>query len=60
MASPSLCSEFETNMMSTCKVIERVSQLKSTKAYCKNYIKVKSHLVHHLSRNHLLSQKAAE
>ena len=53
MASPSLCPEFETNLMSNCKVVELVLQLKSTKAHGKNYIKVKPHLARHLLRNHL-------
>ena len=53
MASPSLCPEFKTNLMSNCKVIELVLQLKSAKAHGKNYIKVKPHLVRHLLRNRL-------
>ena len=38
MASPSLCSQFETNLMSNRKVIELLLQLKSAKAHGKNYI----------------------
>ena len=51
MALPSLCPEFETNLMSNRKVIEFVlqSKLKSAKAHGKNYIKVKPHLVGHLA-----------
>ena len=41
--------------MSNRKVIELLLQLKSAKAYGKNYIKVKSHLVRHLQRNFLLT-----
>ena len=54
MASPSLCPEFEVNLVSNGKVIELVLQLKSAKAYGKNYMKVKPHLVRHLLRNRLL------
>ena len=54
MASLSLYPQFETNLMSNRKVIELVLQLKSAKAQCKNYIKVKPHLVRHLLRNRLL------
>ena len=48
MASLSLYSQFETNLMSNCKVIELLLLLKSAKAHGKNYIKVKPHLVRHL------------
>ena len=51
MASLSLYLQFETNLTSTCKVIELLLQLKSAKAHGKNYIKVKPHLVRHLLRN---------
>ena len=54
MALSSLCPEFETNLMANNKVIELVLQLKSAKAYGKNCIKVKPHLVRHLLRNRLL------
>ena len=54
MASLSLYPQFETNFMSNRKVIELLLQLKSEKAYGKNYIKVKPHLVRHLLRNRLL------
>ena len=54
MALPSLCPEFETNLMSNRNVIELVLQLKSTKAQGKSYIKVKPHLVRHLLLNRLL------
>ena len=55
MASLSLYPQFETNLMSNRKVIiNRLLQLKSAKAYGKNYLKVKPHLVHHLLRNRLL------
>ena len=53
MASLSLCSQFETNLMSNRKVIELVLNLNSAKAHGKNYIKVKPHLVHHLLRSRL-------
>ena len=56
MALPSLCPEFETNLMSNRKVVELVLQLKSAKAHGKNYIKVKPHLVRHPLRNRLLKQ----
>ena len=55
MASLSLYPQFETNLMSTRKVIEPVLQFKSAKADDKNYIKVKPHLVRHLLRNRLLA-----
>ena len=42
MASPSLCTEFESNSVPNRKVIELVLQLKSAKAHGKNYIKVKT------------------
>ena len=54
MASLSLCSQFETNLMSNRKVIQLLLQLKSAKAHDKNYIKVKPHLARHLMRNCLL------
>ena len=54
MALLSLYLQFETNLMSNRKVIELLLQLKSAKAYGKNYIKVKPHLVRHLFRNCLL------
>ena len=53
MASLSLCSQFETNLMSNHKVIEFVLNLNSAKAHGKSYIKVKPHLVHHLLRDRL-------
>ena len=56
MALPSLCPEFETNLISNRKVVELVLQLKSAKAHGKNYIKVKPHLVRHPLRNRLLKQ----
>ena len=54
MASLSLYPQSESNLMSDRKVIELLLQLKSAKAYGKNYIKVKLHLVRHLLRNCLL------
>ena len=54
MVSLSLCPQFETNLMLNHKVIKLLLQLKSVKAYSKNYIKVKPHLVRHLLRNCLL------
>ena len=54
MASLSFYSQFETNLVSNRKAIELLLQLKSAKAYGKNYIKVKPHLVRHLLRNRLL------
>ena len=54
MAPLSLFPQFETKLMSNRKFIERLLQLKSTKAHDKNYIKVKPHLAHHLLRNRLL------
>ena len=57
MASPTVCPEFETNLVSNRKVIELVLRLKSAKAHGKNYIKVKPHLVRHLLRNRLLTIK---
>ena len=54
MASLSLYPQFETNLVSNCKVIEVLLQLKSAKAHGKNYKKVKAHLVRHLLRNCLL------
>ena len=48
MASLSLYSQFETNLMSNRKVIELLLQLKSAKAHGKNYIKVRPPLVRHL------------
>ena len=53
MASLSLYRQFETNLMSNRKVIELLLQLKSAKAYGKNYIKVKPLLVCHLLQNRL-------
>ena len=53
MASLSLCSQFETNLMSNRKVIELLLQLKSAKAHGKNYIEVKPHMIRHVLRNHL-------
>ena len=41
MASLSLYSQFETNLMSNGKVIELLLQLKTAKTYGKNYIKVR-------------------
>ena len=41
MASLSLCPQFETNLMSNCKVIELLLQLKGAKAHRKSYIKVR-------------------
>ena len=54
IASLSLYPQFETNLMSTRKVIKLLLRLKSAKAHGKSYIKVKLHLVHHLLRNCLL------
>ena len=54
MASLSLYSQFETNLMSNRNVIELPLQLKSTKAHGKNYIRAKAHLVRHVLRNRLL------
>ena len=54
MASLRLCPQFETNLMSTRKVIELLLKLKSVKAHGKSYIKVKPHLVRHLLRNSIL------
>ena len=54
MASLSLYPQFETNLMSNRNVIELLLQLKSAKAHGKNYIRVKAHLVRHLSCNRLL------
>ena len=39
MASLSLYSQFETNLMSNSKVIELLLESKSAKAHGKNYIK---------------------
>ena len=41
MASLSLYPQFETNLISNCKVIEFVLQLKTTKDLGKNYINVR-------------------
>ena len=41
MASLSLYSQFETNLMSNRKVIELLLQLKTAKTHGKNYIKVR-------------------
>ena len=57
MASPSLYPEFETNLMSNCKVIELLLQLKSAKAHGKNYIKPDLPWSAIL-RNYLLSQQS--
>ena len=57
MASPGLCPQFETNLMSNRKVIELLLQLKSAKARGKNYIKVEPHLARHLLRNRLFVEK---
>ena len=54
MASLSLFSQIETNLMSNCNVIELLSQLKRARAHGKNYVKLKAHLVPHLLRNCLL------
>ena len=54
MASLSLCSQFETNLMSNRKVIELLLQLKSAKDHGKNYIKVRPPLFRHLLCNRLL------
>ena len=54
MASLSLSSQFETNLMLNRNVIELLLQLKSAKVHGKKYIKVKAHLVRHLLRNRLL------
>ena len=54
MASLSLYSQFQTNLMSNRKVIKFLLQLKSVKAHGKNYIRVKAHLVHHLFSDRLL------
>ena len=56
MASLSFYSQFETNLMSNCKVTELLLQLNNAKAHGKNYIKVKPYLVRHLLRNRLFSQ----
>ena len=56
MASLSLYSQFETNLLSNRKVIELPLQFKSAKAHGKNHIKVKPHVVCHLLRNCLLSR----
>ena len=45
--------QFETNLMPNGNVIELLLQLKSAKAHGKIYIKVKEHLVRHLSCNRL-------
>ena len=47
MASLSLYSQLETNLMSNRKVIRLLLLLKNAKAHGKNYIKVKPHLVRH-------------
>ena len=44
MASLSLYLQFETNLMSNCKVSKLLLQLKSARAHGKNYIKVKPHM----------------
>ena len=49
MASLSFCPQFETNLMSSLKVIGLLLQLKSAKAHGKNYIKAKPTLVRHSS-----------
>ena len=54
MASLSLCTQFETNLMLNRQVIELLLQLKSAKAHDKSDIKVKPPLVRHLLRNRLL------
>ena len=54
MASLSLYPQFETNLMSSRKVIELVLQFKIAKVHGKNYIKVKPHLVRHFLLNRLL------
>ena len=48
MASLSLYSQFETNLMSNRKVNKLLLQLKSAKTHRKNYIKVRPPLVRHL------------
>ena len=53
MASLSLYTQLETNLMSIRNLIELFLQLKSAKAHGKNYVKVKAHLVRHLLRNRL-------
>ena len=53
MASPSLCSQVESNLTSNRKVIEVLLRLKSKKAHGENYIKVVPLLVHQLLRNRL-------
>ena len=55
MASLSLYAQFETNLISSRKVIKLLLQLKSTKTRGKNYMKVRPPLVRHLQRNRLLS-----
>ena len=55
MASLSLYRQFETNLMSNCKVIKLLLQLKSAKPHGKNYIKFRPPLVRHLLRNRLLA-----
>ena len=48
MASLSLFIQFETNLITNCKIIELLLQLKSAKAHGKSYIKVGPPLVSHL------------
>ena len=45
------CQPTYANLMSNCKVIELLLQLKSAKDHGKNYITVKPHLARHLLRN---------
>ena len=56
MASLSLYPQYETNVMSNCKVIELLLHLKSAKAHGKKYIKVKLPLARHLLRNCLFTE----
>ena len=60
MASLSLYHQFETNLISNRNVIGLPLQLKSTKAYGKNYIRVKAHLVRHFLRNRLFQTKRTD
>ena len=54
MVSLSFYAQFESNLISSRKVIELFLQLKSAKANGANYIKMKPPLVRHLLRNCLL------
>ena len=54
MASLTLYSQFETNLMSNRKDIELILQLKCAKDHGKNYMKVTPPLVRYLQCNRLL------